>query len=115
MSDTNKTILGRVKIRLSIVDESKDLLLSDIIQSVTDNIAIRAGVLTFPALLNSIAVDVSIAYYNRLGSEGLQSEGIDVISSNFITDLLVPYDPQIDEFKQGLSDNDMPDKGVVFY
>ncbi|WP_368305109.1 phage head-tail connector protein [Listeria monocytogenes] len=115
MPENNKDILDRVKTRLSILDGSKDTILEDIIQSVTDNIAIRAGVLSFPAILNSIAVDVCIAYYNRLGSEGLQSESIDVISSNFIIDLLEPYDKQIDEFKKGLSENDMPSKGVVFF
>lgn len=111
----DSTVLSRVKIRLGITDTSKDDVLKDIITSVQDNIAVRAGVTTFPTVLNSIAVDVAVMAFNRLGSEGLQSEGIDVISSSYIVDLLEAYDKQIDMFKKGLSTDSEPEKGVRFF
>ncbi|WP_239255563.1 phage head-tail connector protein [Listeria ilorinensis] len=108
-------IIDRVKTRLEMgaEDTSKDPLLNELIAGVKDNIAIRAGAVTFPAVFSSMAVDVVIMAYNRLGSEGLQSESIDVINSSFIPDLLSIYDKQFEEFKKGLSDDS--GKGVVFY
>lgn len=44
-----------------------------------------------PKELEYIVVETSIARYNRLGSEGLTSEGIDVITQSFTEDLFEPY------------------------
>ncbi|MBC2370155.1 phage head-tail connector protein [Listeria booriae] len=111
-------VLVRVKARLSIADNTKDALLNEIVRGVTDNIAIRVGLVAFPAVLSSIAVDVSVATYNRVGSEGLTSESIDVISSAFIVDLLEAYDAQFSEYKKGLSADEeglKKKKGLTFW
>lgn len=119
MSNTEpESVLTRVKARLSITDNSKDTLLNEIVHGVTDNIAIRVGLIAFPAVLSSIAVDVSVAAYNRVGSEGLTSESIDVISSAFIVDLLEAYDAQFSEYKKGLFTDEESlknKKGLTFW
>ncbi|WP_221637625.1 phage head-tail connector protein [Listeria booriae] len=116
MADVANDILSRVHVRLSITDSSKDELLGELIKGVTDNIAIRVGLVAFPAVLSSIAVDASVSAYNRIGSEGLTSESIDVISSSFIDDLLEPYDKQFERYISGLAkDEGSKHKGVTFY
>lgn len=68
-----------------IIDIQYDALLAKI---VSDSV---------PQSLEYIVLETSIARYNRLGSEGLSSEGIDVISQSFIEDLFEPYLADIDK------------------
>ncbi|KNF09306.1 phage gp6-like head-tail connector protein [Gottschalkia purinilytica] len=113
-------MIERIKIRLNITDTTKDTLLNELITSACDSIMLRVGVTVFPRILESIAVETVIAMYNRLGSEGLESERIDVITNDFINDLLEPYQEQLESFKVGLKDIDenatgAGTGGVIFY
>lgn len=95
-------MLTRIKIRLGITDTTQDDLLNELITSARDVISLRVGVITFPKVLESIAVEVVISAYNRRGSEGASSEAVDVISTSYIKDLLEPYTEQLESFKKGL-------------
>lgn len=86
-------ILTRVKAILGVQD--KDALLQVLIQNQTEALLAVIGEEVLPESLMYIVVETTIARYNRLGSEGLKSEGIDVISQSFIENLLEPYQTQI--------------------
>lgn len=74
-----------------IIDIQYDALLAKI---VSDSV---------PQSLEYIVLETSIARYNRLGSEGLSSEGIDVISQSFVEDLFEPYLADIDKYNKDSS------------
>lgn len=95
-------MLERIKIRLGITDEEQNVVINELITSARDVISLRVGVIIFPKVLESIAVEVVIAAYNRRGSEGASSEAVDVISTSYIKDLLEPYTEQLENFKKGL-------------
>lgn len=86
-------ILNRVKTILGV--EDKDVLLQVLIQNQIEAIQLLIKEDVVPDSLAYIVVETTIARYNRLGSEGLKSEGIDVISQSFIENLLEPYQTQI--------------------
>ena len=86
-------ILTRVKTILDV--EGKDALLQVLIQNQLEAIKLLIKEDVVPDSLAYIAVETTIARYNRLGSEGLKSEGIDVISQSFTENLLEPYQTQI--------------------
>ena len=89
-------ILTRVQTILDV--EGKDALLQVLIQNQLEAIQLLIKEDVVPDSLAYIAVETTIARYNRLGSEGLQSEGIDVISQTFIEDLMTPYQAQISNY-----------------
>lgn len=79
-------ILDRVKLRMGISDDSKDALLSEIIADVKEYVAEycnRSGVDDIPETLNSAIVKMAIIDYNRLGTEGLTSEGYTGVSYSY--------------------------------
>lgn len=89
-------ILNRVKTILGV--EDKDVLLQVLIQNQIEAIQLLIKEDVVPDSLAYIAVETTIARYNRLGSEGLKSEGIDVISQSFIEDLMTPYQAQLNNY-----------------
>lgn len=89
-------ILTRVQTILGV--EGKDALLQVLIQNQVEAILLLIKEEVLPDSLAYIAVETTIARYNRLGSEGLQSEGIDVISQTFIEDLMAPYQAQLNNY-----------------
>ena len=86
-------ILTRVKAILGVQD--KDSLLEVLIQNQTEALLAVIGETVLPESLMYIVVETVIARYNRLGSEGLKSETIDVIGQTFTENLLEPYQTQI--------------------
>ena len=96
-------ILTRVKAILGI--ENKDDLLSYLIENQIQALLVILGEEVLPESLTYIVVETTIARYNRLGSEGLKSEGIDVISQSFIEDLLSPYQSQLNAYSKTKNKN----------
>ena len=86
-------ILTRVKAILGVQD--KDSLLEVLIQNQTEALLAVIGEEVLPESLMYIVVETTIARSNRLGSEGLKSEAIDVIGQTFIENLFEPYQTQI--------------------
>jgi len=61
--------------------------------------------------LNFIVIELAVARYNRIGSEGMSSESIEGLSTSYISNLLDQYDSDIraavsEDFKR-------PKKGKV--
>lgn len=94
-------LLERVKLILGIdiVDYSKDDVLNEFINNFSQAVNLYCNTTTLPLQLEYIVVECSISRYNRMGSEGLQSEGIDVISSTYVLDILEPYKPYMDAYR----------------
>lgn len=102
-------ILIRVQSILSL-DADKEAQLNEIIQIQYESLSSLLNTTTVPAQLEYIVVETSIARYNRLGSEGLKSEGIDVIAQNFIENLFEPYQAQIQSYIYNNPTNSKPKK-----
>lgn len=93
-------ILTRVKNIMDIKNQEKDIILGELIEVMTNAVNLYCGAETLPIQLEFVVVEATIARYNRLGSEGLKSENIDVIGLSYIEDILEPYKPYMDAYKQ---------------
>ena len=92
------TLLATVKTLLGVSDQ--DAVINAIIDLNTKALLNRIGVNELPAELEYIVIETTVSRFNRLGSEGLQSEGIDVIKQTFTEDIFSPYEKDIHEFKK---------------
>lgn len=61
-----------------------------------------------PEELKWVVVEVAIARYNRIGSEGIKSESVDGVSSSYETDFLTPYKGFLDNYNMIHSSNTLP-------
>lgn len=95
---TLATAKARVQ-RITNAKEDKLIVLEEIIKLQSDALISKLGLDSVPNELEYIVVETSIARYNRLGSEGLKSEHIDVISQTFVEDLFAPYAETIASYK----------------
>ena len=87
-------LLERVKIRLP--DETvSDAFFLEMIITVKDRLNLRLGTSILPNQFYSILVDAVIKMYRRKYYEGIKSESIDSISTNFTDDILKEYDLEI--------------------
>lgn len=95
----NQEILTRIKTILN-VDESKMIVISELARIQYEALLARLNQEVIGTELEFIVVETTIARYNRLGSEGLSSEGIDVIKQDFQEDLFAPYTSMIVEYNK---------------
>lgn len=93
-------ILSKVKLLLNITDNSKDNILNIIQEQSINMINDYINESELPSELEYIAIEVTISRYNRLGSEGLNSESVLGISQNYITNHLEPYLNQLNLYKK---------------
>lgn len=93
-------LLNRIKAIIGVSDDSKDVVLNELLINQTQSILVYIGVALLPIELEFIVIDTTIARFNRLGSEGLKSENIDVIGMSFQEDLLEPYISLLDKYIQ---------------
>lgn len=93
------TTLEMMKLILGIEDDEKDSVLLAIINIQTNAVLTEIGTEELPTQLEYIVTETAIARYNRIGSEGLKSENIDVIGQTFLVDLLEPYAKTLKSFK----------------
>ena len=86
-------------------DESKDDLLSLIINLVTARLKLLLGGIEPPEELEHIIVDVAVARFNRIGSEGLSSHSVEGESLSFAENDFDPFMSEIQAFLDGQKDN----------
>lgn len=96
-----ETIKARVQ-RITKADEKTQEVIEELIINQMDALEVKLGT-DVPKQLEFVVVETSIARYNRLGSEGLKSEGIDVISQSFIEDVFEPYLTAITDYKRTIA------------
>ncbi len=109
-----EVILNRVLIRKPDITAS---LAKELIQTATDRIALRVEESEFPDRLNSIAVEVVIAMFNRSTGrqEGVVSEGVDTFSISFVEKFLDEYDQEFALYKKMKAKEENANDGVVFF
>lgn len=105
-------MLETLKLMLSINDDKKDKLLSQIISMCKAPVLsyINEGVL--PPQLDWIVIEMAIIRYNKLKSEGVTSESIDGGSVSFIDNAFNLYKQDLDIYIMNKNKNK---KGATFY
>lgn len=94
-------MINKIKLYIGIEDSDSDELLFDIVEDVEAFICNYVNEASVNESLKWIVKELSIARYNRLGSEGLSSESIDARTNQF-NDYLSEYKPYLDKY---ISDN----------
>ena len=84
--------------------------LTVIIASVQQRLLLLIGGTEVPAKLSYIVTEVSVARYNRIGSEGVSSHSVEGESMTFIEDDFAPYKTDIEAY---LTSESGGTKGVV--
>ena len=100
----------RVTVRISDIDP---LLLDELITTATDRINLRLGVTILPPELESVAVEVVCALYNRKYHEGIQSEGVDTFNVSFVDDVLKEYEKDFQLYLSMKEKQENQYRGVV--
>ena len=85
------SIIDRVRIRIPEIGSD---LMYELETTALDRIKLRLGLTEFPVELNSIAVEVICAMYNRSYHEGIKTEGVDTFSTTFVDDILKEYETE---------------------
>ena len=93
LNDLKIMLFGEV-----IVDEAKDAQLKLIISGATSRLQLLLGGLEPPDSMNNIILEVAIARYNRIGSEGLSSHTVEGESMSFNENDFAAYKDEIQAF-----------------
>lgn len=88
-----KILLGK-----SLDDSSLDETIEVIESGVTSRLKNIIGMDSVPDELGYIVTEVSIARFNRIGSEGLTSHSVDGETMNFSDNDFAPYMEEIDKY-----------------
>jgi hypothetical protein len=76
-------MLETLKMLLGFTDDSRDELLNKLIDLTTARLKLLIGGIEPPEELEHIIVDVAIARYNKIGSEGLSAHSLEGESQTF--------------------------------
>lgn len=95
MLETLKMLLGLED------DESRDELLNKIIDLATARLKLLLGGIEPPEELEHIIVEVSVARFNKIGSEGLSSHSVEGESQTFANDDFDGFKDEIQAFLDG--------------
>lgn len=110
------SISGKVCIMLGLdqttVDEATVAKINTIIEGVSDRLKnLLGGVEEIPNGLTSIVVDVSVARFNRIGSEGSSSHSVEGESLSWSAD--GDFEPYMDEIKAWLDAQEKAEIGRI--
>ena len=94
--------LQNIKILLSLTDNSQDEILEILLHNAVDMICAYLGLELMPPELDFVAQQMVIVRYHRLGSEGITTEKIDVLSTTYTynIDELAPYKSVLDSYRK---------------
>ena len=81
-----ETLLERLKARLDDV-EVPDVKLQAIVEDVTQEVLAETNQSKLNAQLESAVISLSVVAVNRLGTEGLASEGYSGVSTSYLDDV----------------------------
>lgn len=92
--------ISRLKIKLNLKDDnSQDDLLALLLSDAVNYMLIYIESTEVPQELEFIAEEVAIKRYRRLGSEGISTEKIDVLSTSYKSDDFYEYKPLLKQYK----------------
>lgn len=100
----------RVMIRIPEIDT---VLLDELITTATDRINLRLGLTILPPELNSVAVEVVCALYNRKYHQGIKDEKVDTFSVSFVDDVLKEYEKDFQLYLTMKEKQENQNRGVV--
>jgi hypothetical protein len=86
-------------------DESKDDLLNLLIKLVTARLSLLLGGIEPPEEMEHIIIDVAIARFNKIGSEGLSSHSVEGETMSFTNDDFEGFSAEIQAFLDGQKEN----------
>ena len=92
------SILNEVKITLGLSSSDKDELLLSLIKRNSQTVINYIKEQKVPLELEYIVVELVMARYNRIGSEGLNSENSDGVSFSYSNNLLEGYKKDLDRY-----------------
>lgn len=113
LQERKSKILQRIKTLIEQTDDSRDGILTVIMENMASAITSYIGLEVLPIDLEYICIETSIIRYNRLGAEGLKSESIDVIKSEYVDDTLSAYYAILDKY--GSANTGISSKRVRFF
>lgn len=91
-------ILNEIKISLRLSSSDKDELLLSLISRSTRQVLNYIKEDKLPEELEYIVIELVIARYNRIGSEGLNSENSDGVSFSYNNNVLDDYRNDLDRY-----------------
>ena len=92
--------LERIKIILGIDDDdTKDALLTILLENAINTLCVYLGVDTLPNSLKYIAQELTVSRYRKIGAEGVSTQKIDEISTTYSVDDLSRYKSILDVYK----------------
>lgn len=86
-------------------DESKDDLLNLLIKLVTARLSLLLGGIEPPEEMEHIIIDVAIARFNKIGSEGLSSHSVEGETMSFTNDDFEGFSAEIQAYLDGQKNN----------
>lgn len=102
-------LLTRIK-NIVNFDESKTNIVNEFISMYQQAICLKVNADSLPVSLEWILIEAVIARYNKIGSEGMKSEKIDIVTMQFHDEILQQYQSYFDEYKRQNSDTDTTGK-----
>ena len=91
--------LDNIKILLGLEDDSQDIILAILLTNAVSTINVYLGVNELPNELSFVAEQLAVIKFNKLGSEGIQTEKIDVLSTTYQADELASFKTILDSYK----------------
>ena len=99
-------MLEQIKSLLGLADDSsRDDLLNTIINLTTARLSLLLGGIEPPDTLDHIVIEVSVARFNRIGSEGLSSHSVEGESLSFTENDFAPFMDEIQAFLDTQKEN----------
>lgn len=98
-------MLEKVKALLGIDGEERDSLLNVIIGLTTSRLKMLLGGVDVPADLEHILIEVSVARFNRIGSEGLSSHTVEGEALTYSAGDFEPYSAEIQAYLNKQAEN----------
>lgn len=99
MLETLKMLLGLEN------DESRDELLNKLIDLATARLKLLIGGIEPPEELEHIIIELAVARFNKIGSEGLSSHSVEGESLSFTENEIAPFSAEIQAFLDGQKEN----------
>lgn len=108
-------MLSRIKIMLGIEDDLQDELLDILVSNVTNHLRSLLSK-DVPEELEFIVEEITVRRFNRLGTEGMQSESVEGHSISFydLADEFTPYLTIINNHKDDDHENAKRGKAMFF-
>ena len=99
-------MLEQIKALLGLEnDSSRDDLLATIMNLATARLKLLIGGIEPPEELEHIIVELSVARFNKIGSEGLSSHSVEGESLSFTENEFAPFSAEIQAFLDGQKEN----------